>query len=270
MRFLAWLRHWINTAVSAATRVDFYRRLDERKPGEAVAHLALLSVFLWTLPFVIVFFADASKGAKSLMEGLRAQVPAGTVFEMKKGAFSNSLSEPLVFGDKEFKVIIDNASGTSALQAGESGLIVSASGVLQRDPLREQTMSFAKAPDFRWTRENMLESIARWTPLALFVGAVLLSLAVFIATWIGFLMSVALHGLLLWLALKLAKRAWPWKRAFVASAYAATGPIFLNALVSAAGLNLSVISNVWYWLILIWIVYDVIVQGAPAPQKKEQ
>ena len=46
MRFLAWLRHWINTAVSAATRVDFYRLLAERKPGEPVAHLALPPVSL--------------------------------------------------------------------------------------------------------------------------------------------------------------------------------------------------------------------------------
>ncbi|MFA5854157.1 MAG: DUF1189 family protein [Patescibacteria group bacterium] len=267
MRFFAWLRHWINTAVAAATRTDFYRRLDERKPGEAVAHLALLSVFLWTLPFVIVFFVDASRATKSLMEGLRVHVPAGTIFEMKKGAFSNTLSEPLVFGDKEFKVIVNNASSTLALQEGESGLIVSASGVLQRDPLREQKMSFASAPDFRWTRENMLESIARWTPLALFLGAILMSIAVFGAIWIGFLLSVALHGFVLWLALKIGKRTWPWKRALVASAYAATGPIALNALLSAAGLNLSVISNIWYWLILIWIAYDAITRSAPAPGK---
>jgi hypothetical protein len=128
-------------------------------------------------------------------------------------------------------------------------------------------MVFASAPDFRWTRENMLESIARWTPLALFLGAILLSIAVFGATWIGFLLSVALHGLILWLALKVGKRAWPWKRAFVAAAYAATGPIALNAFLSAAGLNLSVLSNIWYWLILIWIAYDAIARSVLSPGK---
>ncbi len=269
MRFFSWLRQWIRTVIAAATRTEFYLRFEERKPREAAGHLALLSVFLWTLPFVVLCFFFVGTAVKSIVIGLREQVPPGTVFEMKNGSFSSSLSEPLVFGDEEFKIVINSASGTAALQAGESGLVVSASGIRERTPLREQEASFANVPDFRKSREELLEATVRWAPFAMFLTIAVMSLVVFGSVWIGFLASTALHGSLLWLALKICKRTWPWKRAFVVSAYAATGPILLNAILSASGLNLGAVSSVWYWLILIWIVYGAVKQSAPAPEKKE-
>ncbi len=270
MKFFAWLRRWIRTAVAASSRKDFYRQLDDRVLGESVAHLALLSVFLWVLPFLIVFFIDTRHGLQAFTEGLRTRIPAGAVFEMKKGAFSNTLPAPLVFGDKEFKLIVNSATGPLALQEGESGFVVNATGIVQRDPLRTQALSFARVPDFRVTREELRDRIARWAPPALFLGALLTALVVFSLTLAGFLISAALHALLLWFAMRIAKRPWPWKRALIATMYAATLPIVVNALVSAAGLNLGMLPNLLYWLILIWIAYDAITRGQVASGKGER
>lgn len=258
MKFFAWLQHWVRTAAAASSRKEFYRRIEERKLGEAVAHLALLTVFLWVVPFLVVFFVDASHAGRALTEGLRARIPAGTVFEMKNGAFTNTLPGPLNFGDKDFAVIVNDASNTAMLKEGENGLVVNATGVLQRNGLRDQTVSFKKVPDFRWTRENMLSAIGRWAPPVLFLGALLLGCLMFAMTWIGFLISAFLHALLFLLVLAIAKRPWPLKRAFIAAAFAATGPILLNALLSVARLQLGFVPNALYWLILAWIAYDAI------------
>lgn len=275
MKFFAWLRHWIRTAVAASSRPDFYHRLEDRKPGEAVAHLALLSVFLWTLPLLAVFFVEAPRALHYITDNVLARVPAGTVFDMKDGTLASNLKEPLVFSEDGLSIVIDTATATAALPPYAGGaaqtIVIGYDGIMQRASDHEARFSsFKKVPNFSLTREKALEEFARWTPLALFFGALLMTFAVFGITWIGFLISVALHGLVLWFALKIAKRAWPWKRAFIASAYAATGPIALGAIFNAAGLNLSVVSNVWYWLVLIWIAYEAIVRNAPAPEKKAE
>ncbi len=266
MKFFAWLQHWVRTAIAASSRKEFYRRLEERKVGEGIAHLALLSLFLLVLPFIVYFFVDASRASNIFTENLRARIPAGTVFEMKDGKFTDTLTEPIVFGDKNFTVRINSATSSLTLAEGENGLLVTSTGITQQDGPKTQTISFKDAPNFRVTREEILDGMARWMPLVLFVGAIFVSLMMFGITLFGFLLSAAAHGLLLFFALKVAKRPWPWKRAFVASAYASTLPIVLNVLLSAAGASLGFVPSLLYWLILIWVAYDVITRSA-APGK---
>ncbi len=267
MKFFAWFRYWVRTAISASSRKDFYRRLENRKLGEGLGHLALLAAFLWVLPFLIFFFVDARQAAGVIMEGLQTRVPPGTVFEMKDGKFSDTLPAPIIAGNQEFKVIINSATSGLALAEGENGLVLSTTGITQQEGPHQQMITFAKAPDFRWTREEIQSGIARWTPAALFLGALIAGLVVFGLTFIGFFLSAAAHALLLWFVLKIAKRPWPWKRAFIATAYAATLPLVLNALLSSAGVNLGLVPNLLYWLIVIWIAYDVITRSPTAPGK---
>ena len=272
MKFFAWLRHWVRTAVAASSRPDFYRRLEDRKPGEAVAHLALLSVFLWTLPFLVVFFVEVPRALRQVSENVLARVPAGTVFEMKDGTLSSNLKEPLEFSEDGSVILIDTATATAALPpyAGGSSntIVIGYDGIMQRTSDQDARFSsFKKVPNFSMSREKVLEEFARWTPLALFLGALLMTFMVFGATWIGFLLSTALHALVLWLALKVVKRAWTWKRAFIAAAYAATAPIVLNAILSAVRQDLGTIPNVMYWLILLWIAYDATTRGGNVPGK---
>ena len=266
MKFFAWLQHWVRTAVAASSRKEFYRRLEERKVGEGIAHLALLSLFLLVLPFIVYFFVDAGRASNIFTENLRSRIPAGTVFEMKDGKFTDTLAEPVVFGDKNFVVRINSATSSLTLAEGENGLLVTSTGITQQDGPKTQTVSFKDAPNFRVTREEILDGIARWMPVVLFVGAIFVSIMMFGITLFGFLFSAAAHALLLFLALKVAKRPWPWKRAFVASAYASTLPIVLNAFVTASGIRLGFLPSLLYWLILIWIAYDVITRSA-APGK---
>ncbi len=272
MKFFAWLRHWIRTAIAASSRPDFYRRLEDRKPGEAVAHLALLSVFLWTLPFLVVFFVEVPRALRHVSDKVLARVPAETVFNMKDGTLTSNLKEPLVFSEDGMVIVIDTATATAALPPYAGGttqtVVVGFDGVMQRTSDHEAKFSsFKKVPNFSMSREKALEEFARWAPLALFLGALLMTFMVFGAMWVSFLLSAALHSLVLWLVLKVVKRAWPWKRVFVAAAYAATAPAILNALLSAAGVNRGGEIGVLYWLILLWIAYDTYKRGASAPGK---
>ncbi len=266
MKFFAWLNYWIRTAVAASSRKEFYRRLENRRALEALGHIALLTAFLWVLPFLVVFFVGMRQAAGSFMDGLHARVPAGTVFETQHGTFSDTLAAPLVFGGSDYKVIVNTATSTLTLNDGDTGLAIGQTGIVQQDGTERKEIAFAKLPAFRWTREDMLDNAARWAPLALFLFALLACVAVFSLYFAGFIASVLAHALVLWLAFKAAKRPWPWRRAFVAAAYAATLPIFLNALLSALDLNLGFIPNLLYWVILAWILYDAI-KRSPAPGK---
>lgn len=265
--FFEWLRHWSKDALAAATRPAAVRGLGERRVGAAIAHLATLTIIFWVLPFAVTFFVGAHQGIAALDEGLRTRVPAGATFELKDGKLSDNLQDPLVVRDPDFTLIVNTASSTMDLAATETGIVVTNGGVFQQDGARRESISFASAPPFKLSREDLQADLARWAPLALFVGSLCVLLLVFSILLAGFLLNAAFHALALWLALKIAKRSWDWKRAFVTSAYAATGPLFLQALLSlGAGPGFDVIPMLLYWGILGWILYDA-VRGAKAPGK---
>src|SRR5690349_1634211 len=98
--FFTWIKQWARTAYEAVTRVEFYRRVGGRKTSEAVGHMAMLAV-LWTLPLTILFFIGLRQVAGHLAEGLRNDIPPGTVFELKDGRLTNNLTTPLVFREKD-------------------------------------------------------------------------------------------------------------------------------------------------------------------------
>lgn len=266
--FFAWIRRTASVAVDAASKPGFYRDVWDRRVTDAVGNVALLTLAFWVIPFAIVFFLGMRHGIAAVSEGLRTQVPAGASFELKDGRLSNDLEEPIVIRRDGFTVIVQSASGTAALADGEDGLVVSSTGVYQQEGGRSETMSFADAPDFSVDREELIARVARWAPFVLFVGSFLALCAVFGIFTIGFLFSAAFHAAVLWLALKMFRRPRPWKRAFVASAYALTGPLVLRAIVSLADRPaLDELSNLLYWAVLAWIVYDLVKREPAVPGK---
>lgn len=258
--FFGWIRQWAATAYQASTDVAFYRRVGERKTGVALGHLAMLAV-LWTLPVSVLFFIGLRQVSVRVSEGLRSDIPAGTVFEMKDGRLSNNLAEPLVFRQKDATVIVNTASSTLALAEGEDGLVIGAVGIFQRDHGREENVDFKDVPAFRVDRERLLEDIARWAPLALFIGSLFAMVFMFLAFWSGIIMNALLHGFALWLLLKLVKRQRRWREAFVAAAYAATASVVLRLAVQGFA-PLAALPDLLYWAFIAWIVYDAYKGGA--------
>lgn len=252
--FFAWIRQWVKTAFEASTRVEFYRSAGARKTGEAIGHLAMLTV-LWTLPLTVLFFGGLRQVTTRVAEGIRSDIPPGTVFEMKGGNLSNNLQEPLIFREDDDVIIVNTASSTLSLAEGEDGLVVSASGITQRDGARGETVSFKDIPDFKVDREGLMERIARWAPLALFLTALFVLIFVFLMFWAGILLNALMHGLVLWLLLKVIKRPCPWREAFVLAAYAATASVALRLVVQGFE-PLSALPNVVYWGFIAWIAYD--------------
>lgn len=262
MPFLAWMQGWARDAFAAATRPQAVRGLGERRLGAAFAHLAALTIVFWVLPFAVSFFIGAQQGIAAVDDGLRTRVPADAVFELKDGKFSDNLRDPLVVRDPRFTLIVNTASGTLDLAATETGIVVTGGGIYQQDGTRRESISFASAPSFRMSRDDLQAALARWAPLALFLGSICVFLLVFSTLFGGFLISAAFHALALWLALKIAKRDRGWKRAFVTSAYAATGPLFLQAIFSLGGTGFDAIPALLYWGILAWILYDAVRNGS--------
>ena len=258
--FFAWLKHWARTAYAASTRVEFYRRVGERKTGEAVGHLAMLAV-LWTLPVVVLFFIGLRHAADRVVEGLRTDIPPGTVFEMKGGKLTNNLQAPLVFREKDGTVIVNTATTTLTLADGEDGVVVEREGIFQQDGAKTETLSFHDAPDFKFGREELMEKIGRWAPFALFLISLFVLIFMFLAFWAGILLGALLHGFALWLIFKVIKRPRPWRETFVAAAYAATASVILRLLVQGIE-PLSALPDIVYWGFIAWIAYDAYKGGS--------
>jgi len=264
--FFAWIKRWYRTAVEASTRVEFYRSAGGRKTGEAIGHLAMLAV-LWTLPLSVMFFLGLRQASMRLSAGLRDDIPPGTVFEMKNGHLENNLVEPLVFRGEDGVFIVNTASSTLALEAGETGVVINPDGIEQQDDVRGETMDFKKVPDFRVDREGLMGRIARWAPLALFVASLLALASLFLTFWAGLILSALMHGFTLWLLLKLIKRQRPWREAFIVASYAATASVVLS--VATMGLKgLSGATDIVYWAYIAWIAYDAYKGGAH--ERKEE
>ncbi len=258
--FFGWVKQWARTAYEAATRVEFYRTAGARKTGDAVGYLAMFAV-VWTLPIAVMFFVGLRQVSQHVAEGLRTDIPPGTVFEMKDGKLSNNLQEPLVFRSEGAVVIVNTASSTLSLQEGESGIVVGQTGIEQSDDVGGETVDFSRAPDFRVTREDLMADIARWAPLALFVASLLALVFMFLTFWGGFLLNALIHGFALWLILKLWKRPQPWRASFIAASYAATAAIVLSMILQGVA-QASMLPDLVYWAFIAWIAYDTVKGGA--------
>ena len=257
--FFAWMKQWARTGYEAVTRVAFYRRLEARKTGEAAGHLAMFAV-LWTLPLSVMFFIGLRQVSNRLAEGLRSGIPAGSVFEMKDGTLTSNLREPLRFSEGTAIVVLDAATATSALPPYAEGaidtIVIGSDGITERTGDHDARFtSFKNAPNFKVSREELMEKIARWAPLTLFIGSLLTLVVMFLAFWGGFLLNALLHGFTLWLLLKVIKRPRPWRESFVAAAYAATAPIVLNLALSGFE-RFRAVPDIAYWAFIAWIAYD--------------
>jgi len=259
--FFTWIKQWGRTAYEAVTRIAFYRRVGERKTGEAVGHMAMLAV-LWTFPLTILFFIGLRQVAGHLAEGLRDDIPPGTVFELKDGRLTNNLTTPLIFREKDGVIIVNTATTTLALEEGETGVVIGSEAIVQQDGPKTESVSFKDVPDFRIGREELLDKTARWAPVALFLVSLLVLVFAFLVFWGGFLLNALLHGFVLWLLLKVIKRPRAWREAFVAACYAATASVALRFLVQGVG-PISALPDIVYWGFIAWIAYDAYKHGAP-------
>ncbi len=252
--FFAWIRQWARTAFEAASDIAFYRRLEGRKTGEAVGYLAMFAV-VWTVPLAVMFFVGLRDAVTRFAEGVRTEIPPGTVFEMKDGKLSNDLQEPLVIRGSDAVIVVNTATSTLGLQEGESGLVVGADGIEPSPDVGADRVDFARAPDFRVDREGLMGWIARWGPFLLFLASLATLVLMFLAFWAGFLLNALVHGFALWLVLKLIRRPRRWRASFVAAAYAGTAPIVLGMLFNGVE-ALAFVPGIVYWGFVAWIAYD--------------
>lgn len=268
MKSTGWFKQWFRDAFAASSRKEFYRRIEERTPGQAIGHVAMLTTLLWVLPFLVMFFIGMNQGIKTLREELRTNVPAGTTFEIQNGKFTNNLSAPIIrrSDDGTMRLVVNTATTTIDLEPGIDGVVINADSITIQEENRRNTTPVSSMPAFKLSREEIETYVNRWAPAVLFFGSIIACLLVFGIFLAGFLISAFVHAFALWLAFKLFKRVWPWKRAFVASAYAATLPIALGALI-ADGSQFDPLPALLYWAIIAWIVYDTITRSRNLTEK---
>jgi hypothetical protein len=263
-KFLAWFRDYLRTVGAALTRLDFYRGLGARKASDAVGYLAVLLILLWVVPFSIAFFVGMRRGIESLDAAVRTRVPAGTIFELKDGRLTSTLAEPLVFEQDGMKLVVNTASSTLDLAEGEEGVVVRPEAIVQKAAGRVESLSYADIPGFRMSREEALDRLARYAPVVVLISSLVVLLGVSFALAFSYAIATLVHGFALWLLLRLLKRPWGYRRAWITAAYAATAPLFVKAGAAAFGLDAGVAPTLLYWVLLGLVAYDEVKRN-PAP-----
>lgn len=267
-RLIAWWGRYLNAALASASSVAFYRSARDRRIADAAGHVAVLVAVVWLVPFALMFFLDVRQGLSRFMDGFRAHVPPGTVFEMKDHVLSTTLSEPIVVRGEGMAFILNAASSTLELDADEVGVSVGAEALVQKpSPGRSEVVAYAEVPDFRLTKEDVEEWIARYAKWAVFLASLvaLVGLAVTIA--VGTAFSAAVHALLLWLLLRALKRHWHYRNAFTVALYASTVPILSGALFALARVDAGIIPTALYWVLLGFVAYDAYRGGISPPSQ---
>jgi hypothetical protein len=268
-RFIAWWQRYLKEVLSAAKDVGFYRGVPSRRPWDAVMHLAVLTLVVWTIPFAIAFFMAVRQGFDAFNEGFRGNVPPGTVFEMKQGRLTTTLPEPVVFREEGLAVVINASNTDIGLAEGESGLVVHADAAVSRDPEgRVETLPFAGMQDFKVTREDVdawVNSNAVWI---IVLAAILTLVGTFLGVVVSAVAVAAVYALFLMLATRVVRRPWGFRASFLVAAYAATLPLLAKAVFGWAGVDAGLIPTGLYWILLGFIVYDAVKSAPPAPEPK--
>jgi hypothetical protein len=261
---------FLRTVARCVVDVRFYRAIGHKRTGEAVGYLAVLLTIDWMVPFAVSFFI----GARTLLDGLnrdlRRHLPPDAVFEFKDGKMSSNLTAPIVVREGGAAFIVNTATTTLGLEDGEVGIVVNGDGIVQRKgPGVTETVDFKSAPQTRVTKSDLDRALGRLAPLVVFIVALISLLVGAIGLSAGYAVLIAVHGLLLWLAMKALKRPLDRRTALVVAAYASSAPIMAKAIFFWSGVEAGAIPLVLYWILLGAIAYELRKPEPPPAARSE-
>ena len=263
--FLRWISGFFRTILRCLYDVKAYRGLRHKPLGEAAGYLAVLLAVFAAVPFMVFFFMIVRQTLDAAGTEIRKDVPAGTVFELKKGRLTSDLKAPIVVRSGGDVFIVNDASSTLTLSASDTGIVVTGAGAMmvKEDVTVEPHMiDLTSAPEARVTKEGMLDWLSGSAPWFVLLLSVLVLLAFTGLTAVRYGLSTALYALVVWLFLKLRKRPMPYKQAWAVSMYAVTGMVILGSAFEALGVDGGIIPTAYYWIVLAFVAYDLSKQEA--------
>jgi hypothetical protein len=244
------------------TDLRFFREALLRRASDAVGYLAVLLILTWVIPFSLEFFIAARNLNDAVVSGIRRNIPADTTFTMKDGVFTNDLADPIVIEANGLRFIINSATSSLALADDEIGIAVNRDAIVQREGAdRIRIIGYSDFPDFEIDRAEVDGRIAAYGPWVILLVSTVALFVFSLSLAVGFGLYVLLHGFILSVVLRLAKRPIRYSRAFTVAAYAATLPIVIKAVADWSRTDIGSIPTFLYWLILAFIVYDFRKEG---------
>ena len=249
---------FFRTVAHSLSDIRFYRGARHKRPAEAAGYLAVLVSIFWLVPFLIAFFVGARAATRYAIEAIDRHVPAGTVFEVKNGTFTNTLAAPIMVPFEGARFIVNTSTSTATLGSDELGMAVLQTEIMQRSrPGRTETVSLKSMPNVRITKEQMSERIRASAPWVIGLAAIVLLCGFALASFAGVAALTLFYALLLWGLMRLLKRPMRYAEAWVLAAYAATAFVLATALMSLLGLDQGSLPTALYWVMLGFIGYDL-------------
>ena len=260
---------FFRTIWKSLTDIRFYRGIRHKKPGEAVGYLAVLVSMFWLAPFLVMFFIGAHEGLKLVLGGVDLNVPAGTVFEIKKGVMTNNLESPIVVRKGGLVMIVNTSTSTMALDAKDLGFVVDQNFITARSDAKTETLPLAKFQDFRVSKEDALGHVRSGAPLAITLIALFLLSLFAVATAFFLAISTVFYAFVLWLLMRIFKRPVTYREAWVLSAYAATVLVIAKTIMALIGQPEGGLPSALYWVMLGFVAFDLWKGGASDERPKE-
>lgn len=256
-----WIADYFRTVGRCLTDLGFYREARGRRLGETVGHLAVAISIFWLVPLLVAFFVGLNFGWRALDGYARANFASDARFEISGGTFTSNLEKPVVtrFADGGV-IVINTATSTVELGAGEWGLVFGSTGVLQRSAsgTPDQFNAWPKEAKASFTRDQVLDGIRRALPWLTPVVAVIFLIVMTLVSALSVALMVVFYAFMLWLLMKLLKRPIRYYEAAVLAGYAATLPILARLVFSGKA---SFISTLLYWILLGLIARDLYRKG---------
>jgi hypothetical protein len=249
---------FLRTVQHSLTDIRFYRGIRHKRPGEAAGYLAILVSIAWCVPFLAVFFVSARGALGGFIDGFDRHVPVGTVFTLKNGVFTDTLTAPILVTTEGMRVVVNTATGTVGLHDKEMGIVVMQDRVIeQTGDGQSQTVSFAKLPDFSGSKEDLLDRFRASAPWI--IGALaLFGLAAFtLAAFASIAIMTITYGLALWLVLRVLKKPLSYKEAWTLAAYAITPAVLARAILAFVPMDLGWLPGALYLALLGFIAFDL-------------
>ncbi|MEY4723292.1 MAG: hypothetical protein RLZZ324_805 [Candidatus Parcubacteria bacterium] len=155
--------------------MEFYRSVRVGSPWRALWYLTRLYLVLAFLG-AIIFVPSAIGARTALTEHVRATLPDGARFEMKKGQLSTNVKVPFEIGTKELSVVIDpGVTGADRPAANADGLLFGRDAAFVPANGGTESVRYGNMPDFSWTRMDIMNALDGFSPVLAGLAALTLT-----------------------------------------------------------------------------------------------
>ena len=175
---------------------------------------------------------------------------------IENGKLNTNAIQPLVFGDDNFKFILNTKGKSSDIDKIQAGVLILGDKLLVKNGPDIRSINFSEVgSDIKFDKKSTVSWLEgnKMRLLGIGLGAILLIGAVLMGTYVGWKIIVFLiAALLLWLVAKIAHRRITYTNGLKIIAYAAVPALFISFIPGQLGATLSL--GIWIFLSCGWLL----------------